>query len=310
MRQALHTEEVSALLKENKILSVSDFMGACPEMPPASVYSRIRSLVTSGLLSQVGRGRYVAVRKPEYKGGVTERMKEVNAFLISECVGVNHCIAQRGDNLYVEVGKRDRDFVEQRLKTKYSQVVRKKDADRFPAALKGFIIVGQLISDAPLTTVEGCSVASLEKTLVDALGSADAARFFQKTMEIYPVNVNKMRRYAARRGLAEELQVRLSSLDEGRIALFSAIQKYLSGVAVDRAWLFGSFSRFEETPESDIDLLVDFSPEANLSLLDIIRVQLDLEKITGRRVDLVQNGTLKPLAAPSAERDKYLIYAR
>jgi predicted nucleotidyltransferase len=74
--------------------------------------------------------------------------------------------------------------------------------------------------------------------------------------------------------------------------------------------VFGSFARREETPESDIDLLVDFNPKAKVSLLDIIRQKLDLERITCRQIDLVENGYLKPFAVQSADRDKYLIYER
>lgn len=310
MRQAQYRDEVSALLREGRILKVSDFMAVCSWMPQASVYTRIRNLVASGALSMVGRGCYVAVRKPEYPVVITEWMKEVNDYLIVECEGVCHCISLQGENLLVEVGKQHLDVVERCLKGKYSRVVRRKDAERFPAELDGFIIIGQLISEAPLMTVEGCSVSSLEKTLVDSLCGKEEAHLFQRAMEVYPVNVNRLRRYAARRGLAEELRMKLASLDERRIGMISEIQRYLSGVAVSRAWLFGSFSRFEETPESDIDLLVDYCPEANLSLIDIMWIRLDLEKMTGRSVDLVQNGTLRPFAAPSAEKDKYLIYER
>ena len=310
MRKPQHTESITALLKENRILEVNDFMAACPGMPAASVYSKIRSLVASGQLSGVGRGRYLAIRKPEYIVYVTEWMKEVNNLIFQNCVGVSHCITTQGDNLFVEVGRQDIELVENCLRSKYPRVIRKQDADRFPAELKGFIIVGPLISDAPLIYVDGCPVSSLEKSLVDSLTKNKDNHYFQRALEINPVNMNRLRRYSARRGLAEELQNMLSSLNKERIAMFADIQRYFGKVAVDRVWLFGSFSRFEETPDSDIDLLVDYCPEADLSLLDIIRIRLDLEKITGRSVDLVQVGTLRPFATPSSEEDKYLIYER
>jgi len=49
--------------------------------------------------------------------------------------------------------------------------------------------------------------------------------------------------------------------------------------------VFGSVARDEAEPNSDIDLLVDFDPEA--SLLDHIALLQDLEALLGRRVDIV-----------------------
>lgn len=88
------------------------------------------------------------------------------------------------------------------------------------------------------------------------------------------------------------------------------IIEYLKGKPVNRAWLFGSYSRGEETPESDIDILVDYDKDSRLSLLAICGMMTDLEDILGKRVDLVENGRLKPFAIPSADNDKILIYER
>jgi predicted nucleotidyltransferase len=79
---------------------------------------------------------------------------------------------------------------------------------------------------------------------------------------------------------------------------------------VQRAWLFGSFARNEETSDSDIDILVQFIPEAKISLFDYGGIVYELEEKTGRKVDLVQEKMLKPFAMQSAERDKVLIYER
>lgn len=40
--------------------------------------------------------------------------------------------------------------------------------------------------------------------------------------------------------------------------IIPSIRKYFQDKPVLRAWLFGSCSRGEETPESDIDILVDY----------------------------------------------------
>ncbi len=88
------------------------------------------------------------------------------------------------------------------------------------------------------------------------------------------------------------------------------IAEYFKGQPIKRAWLFGSFSRGEETPDSDIDLLVDYDKSSKLSLLRVCGMMTDLEDLLGRRVDMVENGRLKDFAVSSANNDKILIYER
>ncbi|MDR0729022.1 MAG: nucleotidyltransferase domain-containing protein [Prevotellaceae bacterium] len=92
--------------------------------------------------------------------------------------------------------------------------------------------------------------------------------------------------------------------------ILQKIQHTLSREPVLRAWLFGSFARNEEVPGSDIDILVQFIPDAQLSLFDYGGIVYKLEESTGCRVDLVQEHMLKPFARLTVERDKKLIYER
>lgn len=313
MRKAGFEKETAALLELGRPLSVADFMMACPGAPTATVYSKIRALLQAGLLSRVGRGKYMAVHKPSYAVPVTAWMRQVNAVLHDHCEGVNHCIREQVPNLIVEVFRRDVRKVRDVLKQHFPKVVLQKDADRFPGLLEGYILVGVLVSDAPVEEEDGICVPSLEKTLIDDLcrkGSMNVQREFQKTLEVYPVNMNRLQRYSARRGVTEELSGCISALDHTRTDLFSKLQRYFSNTPASRVWVFGSFARGEETKESDLDLIVDYLPDSQVSLLDMIRQRLDLEKIAGRSVDLVESGNLLPFAAASAERDKYLIYER
>ena len=88
------------------------------------------------------------------------------------------------------------------------------------------------------------------------------------------------------------------------------IAEYFKTQPVVKAWLFGSFARGEETPESDIDILVEYDDNAHISLLTISHMMGELERSTGRRVDLIEEGCLLPFAVESANRDKRLIYER
>ncbi len=55
--------------------------------------------------------------------------------------------------------------------------------------------------------------------------------------------------------------------------------------------VFGSVARQDDGPESDIDLLVRFDP--GTSLLDHAGLAIELERILGRRVDVVSERGLK-----------------
>jgi predicted nucleotidyltransferase len=52
--------------------------------------------------------------------------------------------------------------------------------------------------------------------------------------------------------------------------------------------LFGSVLRDDFRSDSDVDVLVSFMPETRYGLLDLARMQKELEVILGREVDLVE----------------------
>lgn len=88
------------------------------------------------------------------------------------------------------------------------------------------------------------------------------------------------------------------------------IADYFKTQPILRAWLFGSFARGEETPLSDVDLLVQFDKDARVSLLKHASMINDLEALLDRTVDLVPDGRLYPRIAESVNQDKILIYER
>ena len=51
--------------------------------------------------------------------------------------------------------------------------------------------------------------------------------------------------------------------------------------------LFGSVLSDDFRPDSDIDVLVTFAPDARWSLIDFIHAEEELTEIVGRKVDLV-----------------------
>lgn len=69
--------------------------------------------------------------------------------------------------------------------------------------------------------------------------------------------------------------------------------------------LFGSVLRADFGHDSDIDVMVTFAPEARWSLLDLVRMQQELEDIFGRSVDLVEKEAI--IRSPNYIRRKNIM---
>ena len=95
----------------------------------------------------------------------------------------------------------------------------------------------------------------------------------------------------------------------GKLAIIETLRQYFSTQPVLKAWLFGSFSRGEESQDSDVDIIVALDKSKPIGL-KFFGMWSDLEELLGRKVDLVSDGTLLPFAKESAERDKILVYER
>ena len=62
---------------------------------------------------------------------------------------------------------------------------------------------------------------------------------------------------------------------------------------VKKAGIFGSIVRGDTREDSDVDILVEI--ESDISLLDFVGLKLEIEDVLGRKVDLVEYSTIKPL---------------
>ena len=88
------------------------------------------------------------------------------------------------------------------------------------------------------------------------------------------------------------------------------IANYFKTQPVVKAWIFGSYSRGEQKPWSDVDILVEFDKEKPIGLLKFAGIICDLEDLTGHKIDLVEEGTVKSFAVENVNRDRQLIYER
>lgn len=91
--------------------------------------------------------------------------------------------------------------------------------------------------------------------------------------------------------------------------MIQLIADYFKTQPVLKAWIFGSFSRGEQTPDSDVDILVVLDESQHIGM-KFFGMYEDLKVLLGRNVDLVTERSLAPYARESVDRDKILIYER
>ncbi|OHB67918.1 MAG: nucleotidyltransferase [Planctomycetes bacterium RBG_13_62_9] len=75
-------------------------------------------------------------------------------------------------------------------------------------------------------------------------------------------------------------------IPKGRIAEFCRRNR------IRRLALFGSVLRDDFRPESDVDVLVEFEPDARVGLMGLTRMEIELSELLGRKVDLNTPGFL------------------
>ena len=77
-----------------------------------------------------------------------------------------------------------------------------------------------------------------------------------------------------------------------------------SRFTVKKIGVFGSFAKGDESPESDVDIIVDLAEPTFDNYMDL---KFRLEDVLKRPVDLVMADTVKPRIRPIIERE--VIYA-
>lgn len=92
--------------------------------------------------------------------------------------------------------------------------------------------------------------------------------------------------------------------------IMKSLREFFESEPVDKAWIFGSYARGEETPESDVDILVRYSKGTCLGLFGIVELIEKLENLLGKKVDLVEEDTLYPRVAKMVNSEKIQVYER
>ena len=89
--------------------------------------------------------------------------------------------------------------------------------------------------------------------------------------------------------------------------MIETIREYFKTQPVLKAWLFGSYARGEETPDSDVDILVDLDYSKPVGL-EFIQMQLDLQALLKKPIDLVSSRGMSKYIKPYVDSEKFLLY--
>lgn len=94
-------------------------------------------------------------------------------------------------------------------------------------------------------------------------------------------------------------------LEKSKRKIAGICQKY----QITELSLFGSQVRGDFTANSDFDFLVEFAPEAEIGLITLRKIKIELEEIVSKEVDLAPKDGLKRLIKPQVLSEAEIVYA-
>jgi hypothetical protein len=114
---------------------------------------------------------------------------------------------------------------------------------------------------------------------------------------------------SGRSRLGSEGSLRDKIMDKDKIAsdiIYKKVTSILAGYGAKKISIFGSYARGETDPESDIDIIVEFSERK--SLLDIVGIEQELSEALGMKVDLLTEKSISPYLVDRIKKEMVVIY--
>lgn len=88
--------------------------------------------------------------------------------------------------------------------------------------------------------------------------------------------------------------------------IYKKIASVLKEQGAKKIAVFGSYAKGEEKPESDIDIIVEFSEKK--SLLELVRIERELSENLGIKVDLLTEKSISPYLIDGIKEEMEVIY--
>jgi hypothetical protein len=222
--QNIHTTDLRPIFVKNHELgreSIEDYLRTIGNY---NVEYTLNSLVKSGLLERTGRGKYIlGLKRKLYTPPLENEIKGIYGLIQEEkpllecCVWrtsiINEFTLHQAGRFaqMVEIERDGLEAVFDLLRDHYPNVYLNPSdelLDRYIAYQNDAIIIIPLTSEAPTQKIEGIRTTTIEKLLVDlivdiklyeAFQGAELAYIIKEAFRKYPINKDKMFRYARRR---------------------------------------------------------------------------------------------------------------
>ena len=88
--------------------------------------------------------------------------------------------------------------------------------------------------------------------------------------------------------------------------IFNRIVRFLKNQGAKKIAVFGSYVRGEEKPESDIDIIVEFSERK--SLLKLVQIERELSEALEIKIDLLTEKSISPYLIDTIKREMEVVY--
>jgi len=80
-------------------------------------------------------------------------------------------------------------------------------------------------------------------------------------------------------------------------------QRFKEEYGIENMYLFGSVARGEDNEKSDIDLLVEFDREKNITIFELMMFEEEIKKTFNRNVDVATKNMIKPIVYDYVKKD-------
>lgn len=211
-----------------------------PKVKDTTINWRVYTLVQTGVLSRVGRGKFTLGEGRNFVPPVSNRLKTLYSKLHKQfpylqiCIWhtsvLNELMLHQPGRFYtlVEVEKDAVENVFYSIKAHKSNIFLNPSAEilsRYATGAQEITIVKSLVSEAPMQNVQGVQTTTIEKILVDifcdetifaAQQGGEMQFIFREAYNRYTIQESRMLRYADRRRRKESFDKYLNKVSKFR----------------------------------------------------------------------------------------------